>query len=289
MQTFALVGESGSGKSVTAASILKLLPASARIQGSIRWKNCIISEFTDRQMQRIRGREIGWILQDPLSALNPVMSVGNQVREIIQFQCKCSKKQAVTQSKDLMEKVYLKPAGHYYSMYPHELSGGLRQRVLIALALAADPQLLIADEPTTALDVSVQKQILLLLKELKQKMKLSLLLITHDLGVVSQIAERVAVMYAGKIVEEASSRELFNNPMHPYTQMLINAIPGNRFVKEIPIKQSVTGSTASHFACPFYPRCPEAVEICRNEIPRLSLLKNGQKCACHKRSSSYES
>ena len=225
-QTFALVGESGSGKSVTAASILKLVPPSGRMQGNVTWKNRNIAAFTEKQMQRIRGGQIGLVLQDPLSALNPVMSIGKQIAQVIRFHAQISKKESICKARKLMQRLYLNPPEHYFSMYAHELSGGLRQRALIAIALAANPELLIADEPTTALDVSVQRQILLLLSELKKEMQLSLLLITHDLGVVSQIAEHVAVMYAGKIVEIAPQKALFANPQHPYTQMLFKAIPG---------------------------------------------------------------
>lgn len=285
-QSFALVGESGSGKSVTAASIMKLIPPSGRMQGSIIWKNRNIVQFTDRQMQKIRGREIGLILQDPLSALNPVMRAGRQISEVIRFHQQTSRKEASHQARELMQRVYLNPPDQYYSMYPHELSGGLRQRFLIAIALAAHPDLLIADEPTTALDVSVQQQILLLLNELKNKMQLSLLLITHDLGVVSQIAEQVAVMYAGKIIENASKDELFTNPLHPYTQMLFKAIPGLN-----PLKNTVHYSdplsavrqTAHESGCPFYSRCPEAQQICKLKMPSSKTINTNHICACHQR------
>ncbi|MDZ7722797.1 MAG: dipeptide/oligopeptide/nickel ABC transporter permease/ATP-binding protein [candidate division KSB1 bacterium] len=285
-QTFALVGESGSGKSVTAASILKLVPPSGRMQGNVIWKNQNIAAFTEKQMQRIRGGQIGLVLQDPLSALNPVICIGKQIAEVIRFHNHLSKKESKRKALELMQRVYLSPPDQYFSMYAHELSGGLRQRALIAIALAANPELLIADEPTTALDVSVQQQILLLLSELKKEMQLSILLITHDLGVVSQIAEHVAVMYAGKIVEIAAKEALFANPQHPYTQMLFKAIPGFYHLSDA--NQTNTYSEKKHkitgTGCSFVQRCPESMPIC-SQAPQLKPVNKNHSCACHQRNS----
>lgn len=222
----ALVGESGSGKSITALSILGLVPSPGRIvDGKIIYKEKNLLNFTKQQMRAVRGREIGLVLQDPLAALNPLFRSGEQISEVLRHHFKLSKKEAKQESFKLMEKVQLSDVERIYNAYPHELSGGLRQRILIAIALAAQPALLIADEPTTALDSTIQKQILELLKKLQKEFELSILLITHDLGVVSEIADRVYVMNEGKIVESAHTRELFNNPQHPYTKALLDAMP----------------------------------------------------------------
>ena len=222
----ALVGESGSGKSITALSILRLMPPTGRIvNGSILYKTDNLLEFTERQMRAVRGHEIGLVLQDPLSALDPLFKAGEQIAEVFRHHFKMTKRRAKLESLLLMEKVQLTDAERIYNAYPHELSGGLRQRVLIAIALAARPSLLIADEPTTALDATIQKQIISLLKSLQAEFELSLLLITHDLGVVSEIADRVYVMKAGKIVETAATGDLFQSPQHQYTKALLDAMP----------------------------------------------------------------
>ena len=222
----ALVGESGSGKSVTAMSILRLVPPPGRIvSGSIRYNQQDLLQLPKKQMQTVRGRGIGLVLQDPLSALNPLFKAGEQIAEVMRYHFKWSKKKAMAETKQLMEKVQLVDVDRIYNAYPHELSGGLRQRILIAAALAAQPRLLIADEPTTALDSTIQKQILELLKKLQHDYDLSILLITHDLGVVSETADRVYVMNAGTVVESADSNELFRNPQHAYTKALLNAMP----------------------------------------------------------------
>ena len=222
----ALVGESGSGKSITALSILRLVPPPGRIvEGSIYFEKNNLLELSKREMQSIRGREIGLVLQDPLSALNPLFKSGEQIAEVLRCHFKWSRKKAKFEAKQLMERVQLSDVERIYNAYPHELSGGLRQRVLIAAALAAQPRLLIADEPTTALDSTIQKQILKLLKNLQKDFNLSILLITHDLGGVSEIADRVYVMNAGKIVESAVTQDLFQNPQHAYTKSLLDAMP----------------------------------------------------------------
>jgi ABC-type dipeptide/oligopeptide/nickel transport system ATPase component len=231
-ETLALVGESGCGKTTTAQSIFRLVPAPGRIVGgAIEFRGQNLLRLPEKHMASIRGKEIGLILQDPLSALNPVMHVDKQIAEMIHHHFDLDRKTAKPRTFELMEKIRLPNAGMLYNCYPHQLSGGQRQRILIAIALACRPALLVADEPTSALDVSLQCQILALLKELKRDFQLSLFLITHDLGVVAQIADRVAVMYAGKIVEQSTTEALFVAPRHPYTVALLQAIPRIAFGK----------------------------------------------------------
>ncbi len=222
----ALVGESGSGKSVSALSVLRLVPPPGKIiGGSILYKDKNLLHLSKKEMQAVRGKEIGLVLQEPLSALNPLFKAGEQIAEVMRHHFKWPRKKARVETMLLMEKVRLEDVERIYNAYPHELSGGQRQRVLIAAALAARPNLLIADEPTTALDTTIQKQILELLKNLQNEFHLSLLLITHDLGVVAEIADRVYVMSSGKVVESAPTNELFQNPQHPCTRALIEAMP----------------------------------------------------------------
>jgi len=229
-ETLALVGESGCGKTVTALSIFRLVPPPGQIiDGTIEFRGHNLLSMSEKQMRSIRGKEMGLILQDPLSALNPVMCVGEQISESLRYHFSMKRKRAKLQALELMERVRLPNVEMIYKSYPHQLSGGLRQRVLIAIALACKPALVVADEPTTALDVSIQSQILALLKELKEEFQISLLLITHDMGVVAEMADRVAVMYAGKIVEQAATQPLFKQPLHPYTEALLNAIPRIEF------------------------------------------------------------
>jgi oligopeptide/dipeptide ABC transporter ATP-binding protein len=290
-QTLALVGESGCGKSATALSIMKLVPSPGRIvSGTIRFRGMNLSSLSEKQMSSIRGKEIGLILQDPAAALNPVMQVGSQIAEVLRTHFPISRKEAKEQTLEWMKKVQLPDVHHLIHAYPHQLSSGLKQRVLIAIALACNPSLLIADEPTTALDVSIQSQILALLKDLKQEFHLSLLLITHDLGVVAEMADRVAVMYAGKIVEEASARELFNRPIHPYTQALIRAIPKIHFSsrKKIhaltPLEGSVPNMMHLPDGCTFHPRCPIGDAGCRTAYPEKVFFRGGRYATCFKTS-----
>ncbi len=231
-ETLALVGESGCGKTTTAQSIFRLVPPPGRIVGgAIEFRGQNLLSLPEKQMGSIRGKEMGLILQDPLSALNPVLRVGEQISEVIRHHFDLDRKTAKHRALELMDRVRLPDAGMIYNCYPHQLSGGQRQRILIAIALAGQPALIVADEPTSALDVSLQSQILALLKELKKEFQLSLFLITHDLGVVAQIADRVAVMYAGKIVEQSTTEALFAAPRHPYTATLLEAIPRIAFAK----------------------------------------------------------
>ncbi len=231
-ETLALVGESGCGKTTTAQSIFRLVPPPGRIvDGAIEFCGQNLLSLPEKQMASIRGKEMGLILQDPLSALNPVMRVGEQISEVVRHHFDLDRKTAKHRACELMERVRLPNAGMIYNCYPHQLSGGQRQRILIAIALACRPALVVADEPTSALDASLQSQILTLLKELKMDFQLSLFLITHDLGMVAQIADRVAVMYAGKIVEQSATEALFAAPRHPYTMALLEAIPRIAFAK----------------------------------------------------------
>ncbi len=283
-ETVALVGESGSGKSMTALSIMRLVPPPGKISdGKILFQKNNLLERSEKEMQRIRGRQLGLIMQDPLAALNPVIRVGEQVAEVLRHHFQYSRKTAKREALDMLRTVQLEAVETAYSKYPHQLSGGERQRVLIAAALAGRPQLLIADEPTTALDVTIQSQILNLLKSLKEQFNLSLLLITHDLGIVAEVADRVAVMYAGKIVEQAKTAELFHHPGHPYTQLLFHAMPkvsfepGNK-IHKFKIKNAQTGLHTGT-GCAFAPRCPFVKEQCSATVP-LKALGDGRFLRC---------
>ncbi|MFQ5637975.1 MAG: ABC transporter ATP-binding protein [bacterium] len=290
-ETLALVGESGSGKTVTAFSIFRLVPPPGRIVGGrIDFRGQNLFELSEKQMASIRGRQMGLILQDPMSALNPVICVGEQIAEILRHHFSMKRKQAKLHTLNLMERVQLPSVEKLYRAYPHQLSGGQRQRVLIAIALACGPSLVVADEPTTALDVSIQSQILALLKELKEELQISLLLITHDLGVVFQMADRVAVMYAGKIVEQASTPHLFANPLHPYTEALLNAIPkvdpqiNGRFRADIkPIHGNVPDLMNLPSGCTFHPRCLIADEACSHTLPENITINEKRTVRCLKR------
>ena len=286
-EIMALVGESGCGKSITAMSILRLLPPNCQIAGGkINYKNFEITKLSNKQMRALRGREIGLIQQDPSSALNPVLRVGYQISEVIRTHFPLSKREARKKAIEWMDKVQLPNPQSLYKAYPHELSGGMKQRVLIASALACRPSLLIADEPTTALDVSIQSQVLALLKYLVKEYNIALLLISHDLGIVAEIANRVAVMYAGKIVETAKVFDLFYHPIHPYTQGLIHAIPKISFLQGEqqnygPLKGSVPNPRDLPSGCSFHPRCPYADDRCQKEVPNESTIYNYGNISCH--------
>jgi len=289
-ETVALVGESGSGKSMTALSIFRLVPPPGRIvSGRIEFQGQSLLELPKKQMARIRGKEMGLILQDALSALNPVMCVGEQISEVILRHFPVKRREAKSRALEMMERVQLPNVERLYRVYPHHLSGGMRQRVLIATALVCRPALVIADEPTTALDVSIQSQILALLSELKNDFQLSLLLITHDLGVVAQMADRVAVMYAGKVVEQAHKRDLFNDPLHPYTQALLQAMPNIDFRKNDrePNLRPLTGGVPDLMnlpqGCAFHPRCSLGNDQCRLVIPKNVIFDRDRTVRCIKK------
>jgi len=277
-----LVGESGCGKSVTALSILRLLPIPpARIeQGTIRFKGTNLLELSEHEMRTLRGRAISMVFQDPMTSLNPVFKIGFQLREMIQTHFpEIDRTTADKRAVELLKLVRIPSPESRMVAYPHELSGGLRQRVMIAMALACDPELMIADEPTTALDVTIQAQILDLIQELQERLGMSVLLITHDLGIVAQTTQRVVVMYAGKVVETADTARIFKSPLHPYTQGLLRSLPG-RYV-EIEGKQplpSIPGMVPPLIAlpvgCAFEDRCDQAFEKCRWAMPPL-VSRNG--------------
>jgi len=282
-ETLCLVGESGCGKSVTALSILRLVPPPGNIVGgSIRFDGRDLLSLSKEDMRQIRGNQISMIFQEPMTSLNPVFTIGNQIGEAIQLHQKVSKTEARNRTIEMLRKVQIPSPESRVDNYPHEMSGGMLQRVMIAMALACNPKLLIADEPTTALDVTVQAQILELLAQLQREFHMALLLITHDLGIVAEVANHVAVMYAGKIVEHAEAKELFARPSHPYTLGLFNSLPskGKRGQKLAVISGSVPSPLEFPTACRFNPRCPFAVDRCRAEEPPLGDVSQGHRSAC---------
>lgn len=280
-ETLGVVGESGCGKSVTSLSIMRLLPPSGTAEGVIRFQGKNLLELTEREMQKIRGNDIAMIFQEPMTSLNPLHTVGKQIEEAISLHWDVSKTEAKERAITMLKAVAMPRAEEIYGEYPHQLSGGMRQRVMIAMAMACDPKLIIADEPTTALDVTIQAQILDLMRSLKQKTGTSILLITHDLGVVAEMCERVIVMYAGQVVEETDVRTLFENPQHPYTIGLLHSIPdladARDYLETIP--GAVPLAHQMPTGCRFAPRCSHAMEKCRVQAPEL--LSIGQhKCRC---------
>jgi oligopeptide transport system ATP-binding protein len=284
-EAIAIVGESGCGKSVTAKSIMKLIPMPpGRIKkGSILFNGKDITNYTKKQMEVIRGSEIGMIFQDPMTSLSPTMLVGKQIAEgLIQHQ-KLSKKQAHTRSIEMLRMVGIPNPDKRVNQYPHEFSGGMRQRVMIAIALACNPKVLIADEPTTALDVTIQAQILDLMKELKKQIDTSIILITHDLGVVAGMADRVLVMYAGKVVESGKVEELFKNPKHPYTVGLLKSVPRLDLENKeelIPISGTPPDLFAPPTGCGFAARCVYAMKVCYLLQPQTEECGEGHHAAC---------
>ncbi|WAL66020.1 ABC transporter ATP-binding protein [Amycolatopsis cynarae] len=283
-RTVGLVGESGSGKSVTALAIMGLLPRrGAEVSGSVRFEDTDLLTLSDRQLRDRRGRDLGMVFQDPLSSLNPVISVGLQIAEVLERHRGMSRKQAMDEATDLLNRVGIPDPNRRLSEYPHQLSGGMRQRALIAIALACRPRLLIADEPTTALDVTIQAQILALLAELVRDTGTALIMITHDLGVVAGLCDEVNVMYGGRIVERAERHALFAAARHPYTHGLLASIPrldAPRGEKLVPIKGSVADNLPWTNACAFAPRCPNALDRCREVAPALE-PDNGGMLRCH--------
>lgn len=284
-ETLAIVGESGSGKSVCVQTILKLNPSPpSRIrQGSIRYDGQELTELSDREMEAIRGKEISMIFQDPMSSLNPTMKVGQQIIEGIRKHERISRREARRKAAEMLEMVGIPNVEVNMDRYPHQFSGGMRQRVMIAIALACNSRILIADEPTTALDVTMQAQILHLMNELKRKLGTAIVLITHDLGVVAEMADRIAVMYAGKIVETGTADDLFYRPKHPYTWGLLASIPGEG--KEAGKRLSaIPGSPPDLFAppegCAFADRCNYCMHICRTEQPEMTEVRDGHQAAC---------
>ena len=270
-EALGIVGESGSGKSVTAYSIMGLTAYPGKlIGGTIYFNGHQIEKMSEKEMRKIRGNEVSIIFQDPMTSLNPVYTIGNQITEVIRLHTGKSKKEAYDRAKELLELVGINEPTKRLKQYPHELSGGMRQRVMIAIALACEPKLLIADEPTTALDVTIQAQILELMQELRQKLGMSIIMITHDLGVVASMCERIAVMYAGHIVEYGTADEIFYEPKHEYTKGLINSIPklsAQEIERLVPIEGQPVDLLNPPAGCPFAPRCANCMKICLREMP----------------------
>jgi oligopeptide/dipeptide ABC transporter ATP-binding protein len=284
-ETFGIVGETGCGKSVTSLSILRLIPSPPGeiVSGEILFDGQDLLKKSEREMEKIRGRQISMIFQEPMTSLNPSLTVGAQIDECYQVHMGHSKKAARDFTEHVLQLVRLPSPHALADRYPHELSGGMRQRVMIAMGLACEPKLLIADEPTTALDVTIQAQILELLKELQEKFKMALIFISHNLGVVARLCDRIGVMYAGSMVEVADKKELFNRPQHPYTMALLNAIP--RPEMRLESLQAIPGNVCDLFdppsGCKFHPRCAKAQEICKSNPPRLEQTLGGTLAACH--------
>ncbi|MCE7791679.1 ABC transporter ATP-binding protein [Salipaludibacillus sp. CUR1] len=279
----AIVGESGSGKSVTSLSIMGLVEDPGKIVGGeILFEEKDLAKYSNRQMRKIRGNDIAMIFQEPLTSLNPVFTIGNQLREAILQHQNVDKATAKKMSIDMLKQVGIPRADKVYNSFPHSLSGGMRQRVMIAMALSCNPKLLIADEPTTALDVTIQAQILELMKDLVKKMDTAIVLITHDLGVVAELVDRVVVMYAGQVVEQADVFSLFKDPKHPYTQGLLDSTPKIQDLDEelVSIKGTVPTPANMPNGCRFHPRCPHAMDHCVSQEPQLEKMEEGREVRC---------
>ncbi len=285
-ETLAIVGESGCGKSVTSLSILRIVatPPGKIVDGEIVFKGENLLEKSEKEMRSIRGNHISMIFQEPLTSLNPVFTIGYQICDILHLHQGLKKKEARAKALEMLNKVKIPSAEAVLDEYPHQLSGGMRQRVMIAMALACNPDILIADEPTTALDVTIQAQIMHLLKDLQKENHTSIILITHDLGVVAQIAKRVMVMYAGLAVEYADVKSIFADPLHPYTSGLLKSIPMPTDKKDtlFSIKGSIPSPKDYPEGCRFSPRCEECMEICSRKAPPLVTLPDGRKVRCWK-------
>ena len=274
-----IVGESGCGKSLTSLAIMGLLPpALARIEGGVTFNGANLLTLREKELRRIRGNEISMIFQEPMTSLNPVYTIGNQLIETLKLHRKLNRKQAYEHAIELLKLVRIPEPEKIYKQYPYELSGGLRQRVMIAIALSCDPKILIADEPTTALDVTIQSEILELLRELRSKLSMSVILISHDLGVISEIADRVMVIYAGTAVEYARVERIFDHPRHPYTQGLLNSIPSLYDKKDRleTIEGKVPGADDMPRGCKFHPRCKHRTSLCETFEPALYPVEEGQ-------------
>lgn len=283
-EVLGIVGESGSGKSVTAYSVMGLTAHPGKlIGGTINFNGHQIDKMSEKEMRKIRGNEVSIIFQDPMTSLNPVYTIGNQITEVICLHTGKSKKEAHDRAKKLLELVGINEPAKRLKQYPHELSGGMRQRVMIAIALACEPKLLIADEPTTALDVTIQAQILELMQELRKKLGMSIIMITHDLGVVASMCERIAVMYAGHIVEYGTADEIFYEPKHEYTKGLIKSIPKlnvQETERLIPIEGQPVDLLNPPAGCPFAPRCANCMKICLREMPPKTELSDTHYSQC---------
>ena len=284
-ETVGLVGESGCGKSVTALSILRLVPPPGRIVGGRVLLDCVdLLGLSEKEMRDVRGGRIGMVFQEPMTSLNPVFTIGAQVAEAVRVHRRCSRREARDRSIELLRRMRIPAPELRFGEYPHRLSGGMRQRVMIAMALAADPALLIADEPTTALDVTIQAQIMELLRELKEETGMSVLLITHNLPLVAEYADRIAVMYASKVVESGPAGDVLARPLHPYTQALIRSVPvlgAARNARLTAIPGTVADPRRFPAGCRFHPRCPSRADICLAEEPLLREVGPRRRAGCH--------
>lgn len=284
-EVLGLVGESGCGKSVMALSLAKLLPIPpARVvSGQVLLDDVDVLELDEKGLRNLRGRKIAYIFQEPATSLNPVITIGNQIIEVIELYHRLRKSEARAMAAEMLLRVGMPSAKERLDSYPHQLSGGMKQRVMIAMALVGEPSLLVADEPTTALDVTIQAQILALLGDIKEERGLSILLITHDLSIISDIANRVAIMYAGRILEEAEKNELFPHPLHPYTKALLDCIPSMTKVKKrlVTIGGEVPEASNLPKGCKFHPRCPQTMAVCRSQEPEMKEVQGGRLIRCH--------
>ena len=283
-EVLGIVGESGSGKSVTAYSLLGLTAFPGKlVGGTLEFNGHHINDMTEKEFREIRGNEISIIFQDPMTSLNPVYMVGNQIEEVILLHTKKSKAEARERARELLELVGINEPEKRLKQYPHELSGGMRQRVMIAIALACEPKLLIADEPTTALDVTIQAQILELMMELREKLGMAIIMITHDLGIVASMCEKIAVMYAGKIIEYGTTDDIFYNPKHEYTKGLIRSIPrldAKEHERLVPIEGTPVDMLNPPAGCPFAPRCDSCMKICLHEMPPIMYFSDVHYTQC---------
>ena len=282
-EALGIVGETGAGKTTTCRAIIGLVqtPPGRITNGEIYFEGENLLQKKEREMRKIRGGDITMVFQDPMTSLNPSMTVGDQIMEVIRLHDKISRAEAIVRAKEMLEMVGI--PGERYVEYPHQFSGGMKQRVVIAIALACNPKLLIADEPTTALDVTIQAQVLELMKELKAKVNTSIILITHDFGIVAEICEKVAVMYAGEVIESGTIQQIFKNRSHPYTVGLFGAIP--TIDEEVERLETIPGTPADPSnlpeGCKFHPRCKHCMDICRHEHPSDVVLEDGHVVKCH--------
>ncbi len=278
-----LVGESGSGKTVTALSIFGIVPRPGRIvSGEIFYRDQNLLKLSSEEMRKIRGGRIGMIFQDPNSSLDPLYTIGDQLAEVVRVHSHVSRQKAMEKALSLLEIVKISEAKARLAAYPHELSGGMKQRIAIARALAGEPEVLIADEPTTNLDVTIQAQVLDLLRELHKSFNMTLILITHDMGIIAEMATKIVVMYAGRVAEVANTRDLFRTPKHPYTAALLKAVPRVDLRKQlVPIAGNIPNLIDPPTGCRYHPRCPYSTQVCVDQIPELESLDGGREVSCH--------